>query len=131
LGSSMAPSSKGENREKDMQRSFCSSCRTTLHPVRFAFRVAALKSPHIATQNSNGQIDSLLGFARMVVASPAKLLYAERMSMSLAPGSDRIEPVETFVRIVEAGSLSAAANSSGNRTDAACLVGPAPDKSST
>jgi DNA-binding transcriptional LysR family regulator len=49
----------------------------------------------------------------MVVASPAKLLYAERMSMSLAPGSDRIELVETFVRIVETGSLSAAANRLG------------------
>jgi len=49
----------------------------------------------------------------MVVALSAELLYAERMSMPLAPGSDRIELVETFVRIVEAGSLSSAANRLG------------------
>src|SRR3954471_3408985 len=41
----------------------------------------------------------------------AELLYARRMSKGPAAGTpgDRIELMETFVRIVEAGSLSAAA----------------------
>jgi len=47
------------------------------------------------------------------VALSAEVLYAERMSTPLPPGSDRIELVETFVCIIEAGSLSAAANRLG------------------
>lgn len=49
----------------------------------------------------------------MVVAWIAELLYAVRMNMSLPQGSDRIELMATFVSIVEAGSLSAAANRLG------------------
>jgi len=49
----------------------------------------------------------------MVVASHAELFYAGRMNVSLPQGSDRIELIETFVCIVEAGNLSAAANRLG------------------
>lgn len=44
----------------------------------------------------------------MVVPGAAHLLYAERMTTSPSTG-DRLQLMETFVRIVEAGSLSAAA----------------------
>lgn len=52
-----------------------------------------------------------------VVASPAELLYVSRMTKPASPApsfsatglTDRIELIQTFVRIVEAGSLSAAA----------------------
>lgn len=47
-----------------------------------------------------------------VVAAPAESIYAWRMStadLSLPSGADRIELLQTFVRIVESGSLSAAA----------------------
>lgn len=44
-----------------------------------------------------------------VVVLNVDLLYAKRMRDSGNPGVDRIELMQTFVRIVEAGSLSAAA----------------------
>jgi len=47
----------------------------------------------------------------MVVAALVELFYAERMNVP--QGSDRIELIETFVCIVEAGNLSAAANRLG------------------
>lgn len=47
------------------------------------------------------------------MALSAELLYAERMSAPLPSGSDRIELVETFVCIVETGSLSAASRRLG------------------
>jgi len=49
----------------------------------------------------------------MVVVWIAELLYAVRMNMPLPQGSDRMELMATFVSIVEAGSLSAAANRLG------------------
>lgn len=45
----------------------------------------------------------------MVASSGVKLLYTERMRISNSTGLDRIELMRTFVRIVESGSLSAAA----------------------
>jgi DNA-binding transcriptional LysR family regulator len=45
----------------------------------------------------------------MVVALNVDFLYDQRMKDSGNPGVDRIELMQTFVRIVEAGSLSAAA----------------------
>ena len=45
---------------------------------------------------------------RVVVAPHAQLLYAQRMQKP-SNGTDRLDLLETFVRIVEAGSLSAAA----------------------
>jgi len=44
-----------------------------------------------------------------VVACLEELLYDGRMNTSQFPGVDRIELMQTFVRIVEAGNLSAAA----------------------
>src|SRR5256885_11069691 len=47
-----------------------------------------------------------------VVAASAESIYAWRMTiadLSLPSGADRIELLQTFVRIVESGSLSAAA----------------------
>ena len=45
----------------------------------------------------------------MVVSSRVKLLYVLRMKTPNSSGTDRIELMRTFVRIVESGSLSAAA----------------------
>ncbi len=45
----------------------------------------------------------------MVVARRVKLLYAVRMTETNLSGIDRIELMQTFIRIVEAGSLSGAA----------------------
>lgn len=45
----------------------------------------------------------------MVAISRVKLLYMIRMNTTNSSGSDRIELMRTFVRIVESGSLSAAA----------------------
>ncbi len=41
-------------------------------------------------------------------------LYARRMTVEAAPGTDRLALLETFVRIVEAGSLSTAATQLGS-----------------
>lgn len=45
----------------------------------------------------------------MVATAAVKLLYMQRMSKTKIPSFDRIELMQTFVRIVESGSLSAAA----------------------
>ncbi len=45
----------------------------------------------------------------VVVSSRVKLLYVARMSISSIGGIDRIDLMHTFIRIVESGSLSAAA----------------------
>lgn len=45
----------------------------------------------------------------MVVVCLVELLYDGRMNISQFPGVDRIELMQTFVRIVQAGNLSAAA----------------------
>ena len=45
----------------------------------------------------------------LVVAYPVDLLYTIRMTEIMPAGQDRIELLATFIRIVEAGSLSAAA----------------------
>lgn len=49
----------------------------------------------------------------VVVGQYAELLYAVRMKQDLSGGSDRLALMQTFVRIVEAGSLSAAAEQLG------------------
>ncbi len=48
-----------------------------------------------------------------VVGLHAELLYDARMNQDLFGGSDRLALMQTFVRIVEAGSLSAAADQLG------------------
>lgn len=45
----------------------------------------------------------------VVVSSGVKLLYIVRMSITSSGGIDRIDLMHTFIRIVESGSLSAAA----------------------
>ncbi len=47
--------------------------------------------------------------AETVAGRDAELLYILRMNTTLIPGGDRIALLQTFVRIVESGSLSAAA----------------------
>jgi DNA-binding transcriptional LysR family regulator len=55
-----------------------------------------------------GWLDSGEAIASRVDAWNAQLLYAWRMTKTTAP-TDRVELMETFVRIVDAGNLSAAA----------------------